>query len=84
METKHTKNEISKQLPPKLTTENLPQKLAMDTTELAWSLSISRPFAYELMRREDFPKSFRIGSKRLHSVDAVREWIKQQVQEANQ
>lgn len=59
------------------------QKLAVNTTELAQMLGISRPFAYQLINREDFPKSFYIGSKRLHSVDAVREWIKQQVQEAN-
>lgn len=79
-----SKREANKQSLPKLATDNLPQKLAIDTTELAWSLSISRPFAYELMRREDFPKSFRIGSKRLHSVDAVRAWIAKQVEEANQ
>lgn len=59
-------------------------KLAVNTTELAEMLGISRPFCYELINREDFPKSFRIGSKRLHSVDAVREWIAKQVEEANQ
>lgn len=59
------------------------QKLAVNTTELAEMLGISRPFAYQLINRQDFPKSFYIGSKRLHSVDAVREWIKQQVQEAD-
>lgn len=65
------------------TNQQIPQKLAVSTTELAEMLGISRPFCYELIRREDFPKSFMVGSKRLHSVDAVREWIKQQVQEAN-
>lgn len=56
-------------------------KLAVNTTELAEMMGISRPFCYELINREDFPKSFYVGSKRLHSVDAVREWIAQQVKE---
>lgn len=60
------------------------QKLAVNTTELAEMLGISRPFAYQLINREDFPKSFKVGSKRLHSVEAVREWIARQVEEANQ
>lgn len=58
-------------------------KLTVDTTELAWMLGVSRPFCYQLINREDFPKSFRIGSKRLHSVAAVQEWINKQVQEAD-
>ena len=63
--------------------QQIPQKLTVDTTELAYMLGISRPFAYQLINREDFPKSFKIGSKRLHSVDAVKEWISRQVDEAS-
>lgn len=76
--------EPSMQKPQKLVADNLPEKLAIDTTELARSLSISRAFAYQLIAREDFPKSFKIGSKRLHSVDAVKKWITRQVEEASQ
>ncbi len=59
------------------------QKLAVNTTELAQMLGISRPFAYQLINRADFPKSFYIGSKRLHSVEAVKAWIARQVEEAS-
>ena len=65
----------------KISAEQMPPKLAVDTTELAWMLGVSRPFAYELLKRNDFPKSFKIGSKRLHSVDAVKEWIAKQINE---
>lgn len=56
------------------------QKLTVDTTELAEMLGVSRPFVYQLINREDFPKSFRIGRKRLHSVDAVQEWVRKQTE----
>ncbi|MBQ9662922.1 MAG: AlpA family phage regulatory protein [Oscillospiraceae bacterium] len=56
-------------------------KLAVNTTELAEMMGISRPFCYELINRADFPKSFYVGTKRLHSVDAVREWIANQIKE---
>ena len=57
-------------------------KLAVNVTEMAELLSISRPFAYEILNREDFKGAFRIGGKRLVSVDYLREWIKRQTEEA--
>lgn len=61
--------------------QQTPPKLAVTVTEMADMLSISRPFAYQILNREDFRGSFRIGSKRLVSVDALREWIKNQTEE---
>ena len=61
--------------------QQMPPKLAVTVTEMADMLSISRPFAYTIINREDFKGSFRVGSKRLISVDALREWIKNQTEE---
>lgn len=61
--------------------QQMPPKLAVTVTEMADMLSISRPFAYQILNREDFKGSFRIGNKRLVSVDALREWISNQTQE---
>lgn len=61
--------------------QQMPPKLAVTVTEMADMLSISRPFAYQILNREDFNGSFRVGSKRLVSVDALREWIANQTKE---
>ena len=55
-----------------------PQKLAVNKTELAAMLSISRPLVYQIVNRADFPKPFRINSRELYYVEDVREWITQQ------
>ena len=61
--------------------QQTPPKLAVTVTEMADMLSISRPFAYQILNREDFNGSFRIGNKRLVSVDALRAWIENQTKE---
>ena len=61
--------------------QQTPPKLAVTVTEMADMLSISRPFAYQILNREDFNGSFRVGNKRLVSVDALREWIANQTKE---
>ena len=63
--------------------QHTPPKLAVNVTEMAAMLSISRPFAYQIINREDFRGSSRVGNKRLVSVDALREWIKNQVDSEN-
>lgn len=58
-------------------------KLAVCVSEMAQLLSISRPMAYQLLNREDFPNSFRVGNKRLISVAALQEWIAKQTESAS-
>lgn len=62
--------------------QQTPPKLAVTVTEMADMLSISRPFAYQILNREDFKGSFRVGNKRLISVDALKEWIAKQTAES--
>ena len=66
----------------KTITDTMPTKLAVNVSEAAQLISVSRPTMYEIMNRADFHGSFRIGSKRLVSVDALREWIKNQTEES--
>lgn len=54
------------------------QRLAVSIDEAAHLLSISRPVAYELAKRRDFP-SFRIGKRVLVNVRALQGWIDEQV-----
>ena len=61
--------------------QQMPPKLAVTVTEMADMLSISRPFAYQILNREDFKGSFYIGKKRLVSVDFLKKWIEAQTQE---
>ena len=63
--------------------QNTPPKLAVTVSEMASMLSISRAFAYQVIAREDFRGSFRVGNKRLVSVDALREWVKHQADSEN-
>lgn len=53
------------------------ERLALNVTEAAECLGISRPTMYELLRREDFP-SFRIGTRQLVSRDGLAEWVRKQ------
>lgn len=53
------------------------ERLALNVTEAAACLGVSRPKMYELLRREDFP-SFRIGTRQLISRDGLAEWVKRQ------
>lgn len=66
----------------KKVTDTMPTKLAVNVTEAAQLISVSRPTMYEILNRADFHGSFRIGSKRLVSVDALREWVEKQTAES--
>ena len=57
-------------------------KLAVSVAEFAEMLSISRPTAYEIIRRADFKGAFKVGTKTLISVEGARKWIEQQTEEA--
>lgn len=58
------------------------KKLAVNVSEAAEMLSVSRPTMYQILDRNDFAGAFRIGSKRLVSVAALQAWIDKQVREA--
>lgn len=54
------------------------EKLVYNVDELAAVLHISRPNAYELCSREDFP-AIRISPRRIVvPVDALQAWLNQQ------
>lgn len=50
------------------------EPMAVSVTEAARLLGVSRPKAYDLVNRTDFP-SFRLGGRTLVSVAGLREWI---------
>ncbi len=56
-------------------------KLAVSVAEMARMLSVSRPTAYEIIRRRDFHGAFKVGSRTLISVAAIKDWIRQQTEE---
>ena len=50
-------------------------KLTLSVDELAQELGISKPLAYELIKRDGFP-SIRISERRIIiPVDALRSWL---------
>lgn len=57
-----------------------PSKLAVSVAEMAEMLSISRPTAYEILRRKDFTGAFKVGSRTLVSVAAIEQWIEKQTE----
>lgn len=57
-------------------------RMTISISELAEVLGVSRPTAYEIVRREDFDGLFYIGRKPLVSVAHLQKWIERQVQEA--
>lgn len=57
--------------------------LAVSVAEFAKMLSVSRPTAYEIIKREDFKGAFKVGSRTLISVKAAQEWIDLQIQNTN-
>lgn len=54
-------------------------KMTITVNELSKYLGISRSIAYELVNSDGFP-SFRIGKKILINVDALRDWINQNIE----
>ena len=61
------------------TISNMPQKKNMSVEEFRVYMGIGRATAYELVNSDGFP-SFRIGKKILINVDALEEWIKNNIQ----
>lgn len=53
-------------------------KLALNATEVASLLGISRPTVYALFRREDFPVA-KIGKRRLVPKAQLERWLEDQV-----
>ena len=54
------------------------QKRASDVDELAEALGISKPTAYELCNREDFP-AIRVTPRRIIvPVDGLQRWLEEQ------
>lgn len=58
------------------------EKLALDVSEAAELLGVSRPTMYEIMNRTDFTAAFRIGTRRKISRAGLIEWIEKQTEEA--
>lgn len=52
-------------------------KIAISVPKAAELLSISRPTAYQLARRADFP-SFSVGGRTLVSVQGLVQWVAEQ------
>lgn len=50
------------------------EKLTMNVTEISEQLGISKPIAYELTRREDFP-SLKIGRRIVIPIEAFQKWL---------
>lgn len=50
------------------------EKVALNVTEVAAALGVSRPVVYQLLKRADFP-SFKIGKRTLVSREALQKWV---------
>lgn len=56
-------------------------KLALRPDDLCPLLGISRPIAYELCKRQDFP-AIRVSDRRIIiPIDALNRWLEKQAQE---
>ena len=55
-------------------------KVAISVSELADVIGISEKGAYNLVRRKDFPASFRLGGRWLVSVSKLEEWAREQAE----
>lgn len=56
------------------------EKLTISVPEAARRLGISKPSAYILARRDDFP-SFRIGERIVVYEAGLEEWVKKQAEQ---
>lgn len=61
-------------LPVEQILESVGGKIAISVPRMAELLSISRPTAYQLARRDDFP-SFVVGGRTLVSVQGLVQWV---------
>lgn len=57
-------------------------KLAVSVGEFAELMSVSKPTAYEILRRSDFHGAFKLGKRTLISVPIAIEWIEQMTAES--
>ena len=57
-----------------------PYKLAISVAEFAKMMGVSRPFAYEIIRRDDFNGAFKLGKRTLISAEKAREWVESQAE----
>lgn len=55
------------------------EKLALNASEVAAVMGVSRPTVYELMRREDFPV-VHIGTRKLVPRSKLEEWLERQTE----
>lgn len=55
-------------------------KIALNVTDVAQMLGLSRPTVYKLCNREDFPV-FRIGGRVLIPREKLKAWIEAQAEE---
>lgn len=55
------------------------EKLALNASEVAAVIGVSRPTVYELMRREDFPV-VHIGSRKLVPRAKLEAWLERQTE----
>lgn len=55
------------------------EKMTLNASELAQELNISRPTAYALMRRDDFPV-LKVGTRKLVPRAQLEEWIARQTE----
>ncbi len=62
----------------KSNSNNMPEKKNMSVEEFRVYMGIGRATAYELVNSAGFP-SFRIGKKILINVDALQDWIDQNI-----
>ena len=54
------------------------EKIALDVSEAASILGVSRPTMYQILNREDVHLDFYIGTRRKVSRKALQEWVEQQ------
>ena len=55
------------------------ERLTMTVEEMGVALGVSRPKAYELASRADFPV-IKVGKRKVIPVDAFRRWMEQQTE----
>lgn len=55
------------------------EKIALNVTETAEVLGVSRTVVYQLMHRDDFP-SFKIGKRTLVPKAALEAWVNKQAE----
>lgn len=54
------------------------EKIALDVTEAAALLGVSRPTMYEIMHREDFDAGFKVGRRTKICRSKLEKWVEAQ------